>query len=204
MLNLCKINYLEFFKKHGVGVMTVKELFDFITDPAILEASIDQYLDTIAEQVTLRELHDIDPNSQVEDQVFKQAYIPQRLDEVYKFFLAAKFVMYLIAILNAFKSSHILQVLDIDKDMSEANAGEQHLLHKTLSGINADLPKVSAIPSNVPSPENEGNSDTENEDDEGESDEESEDNDKSKFVNSARPRDESPESKKVSTLKTIL
>lgn len=37
----------EFFVKHGVAVMTVRELFDFITDPSITSQNIDQYLDKV-------------------------------------------------------------------------------------------------------------------------------------------------------------
>lgn len=33
--------------KHGVAVMTVRELFDFITDPSITSQNIDQYLDKV-------------------------------------------------------------------------------------------------------------------------------------------------------------
>jgi RIO kinase 1 len=35
----------EFFKKKNVPVMTVKELFDFITDPTINETNVDDYLE---------------------------------------------------------------------------------------------------------------------------------------------------------------
>uniref|UniRef100_A0A665THJ5 Serine/threonine-protein kinase RIO1 n=1 Tax=Echeneis naucrates TaxID=173247 RepID=A0A665THJ5_ECHNA len=38
-------NVNEFFVKHGVAVMTVRELFDFITDPSITRNNIDQYLE---------------------------------------------------------------------------------------------------------------------------------------------------------------
>lgn len=37
----------EFFVKHGVAVMTVRELFDFITDPSITCSNMDQYLDKV-------------------------------------------------------------------------------------------------------------------------------------------------------------
>lgn len=33
--------------KHGVAVMTVRELFDFITDPSITCHNIDQYLEKV-------------------------------------------------------------------------------------------------------------------------------------------------------------
>lgn len=37
----------DFFVKHGVAVMTVRELFDFVTDPSITCHNIDQYLDKV-------------------------------------------------------------------------------------------------------------------------------------------------------------
>ncbi|MEQ2219389.1 hypothetical protein XENOCAPTIV_017041, partial [Xenoophorus captivus] len=50
----------DFFVKHGVAVLTVRELFDFVTDPSITSRNIEQYL----------------------DKVFKMAYIPRTLTEV--------------------------------------------------------------------------------------------------------------------------
>lgn len=38
----------EFFVKHGVAVMTVRELFDFITDPSINQNNMDQYLEKVS------------------------------------------------------------------------------------------------------------------------------------------------------------
>ena len=37
----------DFFKKHGVGVMTIRELFDFIVDPSITDETIDSYLEEV-------------------------------------------------------------------------------------------------------------------------------------------------------------
>ncbi|XP_046411883.1 serine/threonine-protein kinase RIO1 [Neodiprion fabricii] len=163
-------NITEFFKKHGVAVMTMKELFDFITDPNIVEDTMDEYLDALAEQVMLRESEEMDPNNQIEEQVFKQTYIPQRLNEV----------------------------VNIDKDISEANTGEQNLLRKTVYGLSIDLPKVTTVTSKIISTKSHDDSHTEESgEDESESDSESQNNDESKFVNSARPRDESPDSKKA-------
>lgn len=39
--------YPEFFVKRGVAVMTVRELFDFITDPSITQQNINQYLEKV-------------------------------------------------------------------------------------------------------------------------------------------------------------
>lgn len=37
----------DFFKKHGVAVMTIRELFDFIVDPTINDDSVDSYLEEV-------------------------------------------------------------------------------------------------------------------------------------------------------------
>ncbi|XP_031847910.1 RIO kinase 1 isoform X2 [Nomia melanderi] len=78
-------NITEFFKKNEVGVMTVKALFDFITDPTVTEENMDNYLDKISEQMTQKNEQQIDPMEQIEEQVFKEAYIPQNLTQVYNF-----------------------------------------------------------------------------------------------------------------------
>lgn len=37
----------DFFKKHGVAVMTIRELFDFIVDPTISDENVDSYLEEV-------------------------------------------------------------------------------------------------------------------------------------------------------------
>ncbi|XP_020580610.1 serine/threonine-protein kinase rio1-like [Phalaenopsis equestris] len=44
----------DFFKKHGVTVMSVKELFDFIIDTAIGEDDVDDYLDKAQQKIMER------------------------------------------------------------------------------------------------------------------------------------------------------
>uniref|UniRef100_A0A7N9CIH1 Serine/threonine-protein kinase RIO1 n=1 Tax=Macaca fascicularis TaxID=9541 RepID=A0A7N9CIH1_MACFA len=53
-------NVNDFFLKHSVAVMTVRELFEFVTDPSITHENMDAYL----------------------SKVFKRAYIPRTLNEV--------------------------------------------------------------------------------------------------------------------------
>ncbi|TKS79207.1 Serine/threonine-protein kinase RIO1 [Collichthys lucidus] len=75
-------NVNEFFVKRGVAVMTVRELFDFITDPSITCHNIDQYLEkamAIAAERTSEQRSDQD---RVDEEVFKKAYIPRTLTEV--------------------------------------------------------------------------------------------------------------------------
>lgn len=77
------IIFVEFFKKKDVAVMSLKSLFNFITDPTVSEENMEEYLDLASEKVT-QNSQSLDPEEEVEEQVFKQAYIPQRLDEVNK------------------------------------------------------------------------------------------------------------------------
>jgi len=73
------IFFSAFFKKYNVGVMTLQALFDFITDPTINENNMDEYLDIRMQEGN----EEKDPQQQeVEEAVFKQAYIPQRLTQV--------------------------------------------------------------------------------------------------------------------------
>ena len=45
MIAYCE--FQDFFKKHGVAVMTIRELFDFIVDPSISDESVDSYLELV-------------------------------------------------------------------------------------------------------------------------------------------------------------
>lgn len=58
--------------------MSLQALFDFITDPTINEKNMDEYLDIRMQEAN----EEIDPQQQIEEAVFKQAYIPQRLTQV--------------------------------------------------------------------------------------------------------------------------
>lgn len=170
-------NITAFFKKHNVGVMSLQALFDFITDPTVNEKNMDEYLNMWMQE----ENQEKDPQQQVEEAVFKQAYIPQRLT----------------------------QVINVERDINLAKSGKD-LIYKTLIGLKADLSKPAETPeilANKHKAESksieEGNDsctsseDNDYSDSENESETGSEDENKSKFVNSARPRNESPESRKA-------
>ncbi|XP_003706867.2 RIO kinase 1 [Megachile rotundata] len=168
-------NITEFFKKNEVGVMTVKALFDFITDPTVTEENMDKYLDAISEQMAQQNDQEIDPNQQIEEQVFKQAYIPQNLT----------------------------QVIDIERDIKLAKSGKEDLIYKTLVGLKADLSKpictpeiLTKVDKDTSDVEANNSSDESDHSDEDEDSEEGNENE-TKFINSARPRNESPESKKA-------
>jgi len=53
--------------------MTVKELFDFVTDPTVDDSNIDDYLDKSMKIATTRVITETE---KVDDEVFKHAYIP--------------------------------------------------------------------------------------------------------------------------------
>ena len=74
-------NVTDFFRKKEVSVMSVKELFDFVTDPSIASDDVHPYLEKMQEITTSR-VDEPTPEEQVEEQVFQQSFIPKRLDEV--------------------------------------------------------------------------------------------------------------------------
>lgn len=168
-------NITEFFKKNDVGVMSVKALFDFITDPTVTENNMDEYLDTMSDQIVQSTNHEVCPDKEIEEQVFKQAYIPQRLN----------------------------QVIDIERDIKLAKSGKEDLIYKTLIGLKADLSKPNESPEIIADKSKKNNVDnntaeeSESSDSEDSEEEQSSEENESKFVNSARPRNETPESKKA-------
>ncbi|XP_031779197.1 serine/threonine-protein kinase RIO1 [Nasonia vitripennis] len=182
-------NITDFFKKNKVAVMSVKDLFDFITDPTVNEKNIDEYLDKMSKMMENKST-DIDPEQQIEEEVFKNAYIPQRLTEV----------------------------IDIERDIRIAKAGKGDLVYKTLVGLKSDLSKPALVPEILSKKDKgtktlgkkEKSSDSHDEESDEESDgssyegtdeEDSEDESgsekESKFINSARPKHETAEERKL-------
>ncbi|XP_044255152.1 serine/threonine-protein kinase RIO1 [Tribolium madens] len=103
-------NISDFFKKKQVATMKIKDLFDFITDPNINEGNMEECLETLAEKAAQHT--EITSEEQVEEEVFKQAYIPKRLTEV----------------------------IDFERDINGAKSGlVDDLVYKTLIGLKADL-----------------------------------------------------------------
>ena len=78
-------NMSDFFRRNGVCVMTVKELFDFVTDVTITEQNVDEYLEKMQEKAIARGLGETSAEDEVLEAVFQQIFIPRTLDEVATF-----------------------------------------------------------------------------------------------------------------------
>lgn len=70
----------DFFRKNGVAVMTIRELFDFIVDPTIADEAVDSYLEEVQQKILAR--GDISAEEQIADSVFVQSFIPKTLEQV--------------------------------------------------------------------------------------------------------------------------
>lgn len=78
-------NVTDFFRKHSVCGLTVKELFDFVTDSSITDTNVDDYLDKAMSITAGRTLEEITQQDKVDEEVFKKIFIPRNLDEVVNF-----------------------------------------------------------------------------------------------------------------------
>ncbi|CAI9754391.1 unnamed protein product [Fraxinus pennsylvanica] len=75
------IHVSDFFRKHGIAVMTIRELFDFIVDPTIDDDSVDGYLEAVQQKILARG-DVISAEEEIADSVFVQSFIPKTLDHV--------------------------------------------------------------------------------------------------------------------------
>ncbi|GAU18014.1 hypothetical protein TSUD_51240, partial [Trifolium subterraneum] len=64
------IHVSDFFKKNGVGVMTLRELFDFIVDASIADDAVDSYLEKVQQKILAR--GDVSVEDEIADSVFAQ------------------------------------------------------------------------------------------------------------------------------------
>lgn len=103
-------NITEFFRKKDVATMTIKELFDFVTNPLINESNMEEYLEKLSEKASERSYEETSAQEQIENEVFKNIYIPKRLTEV----------------------------IDVERDIRKAKSGE-NLIYQTITGLKSDL-----------------------------------------------------------------
>ena len=112
-------NITDFFRKKGVCVMTMRELFNFVTDPSITNDNIEYYLEKAQEIAIQREITKESPEEQVEEEVFKQAYIPRTLDDV----------------------------VDFERDAKKVKEGDvEGIMYQTVIGLKADLSGAQTVP----------------------------------------------------------
>jgi RIO kinase 1 len=69
-------NVTDFFKKKDVATLSIRTLFDFIVDPNMTTEKVQNRLDELSEKAAT------EPYNEVDDEVFKKAYIPRTLTEV--------------------------------------------------------------------------------------------------------------------------
>jgi RIO kinase 1 len=77
-------NITDFFRKKGVNVLGLRDLFDFVVDATIKDGEQEAVLERLNERAEERKaaLGDKADEIDVEEEVFKQIYIPRTLDEV--------------------------------------------------------------------------------------------------------------------------
>ncbi|KAF4790941.1 Serine/threonine-protein kinase RIO1 [Turdus rufiventris] len=141
-------NVNDFFQKRNVAVMTVRELFEFITDPSITSENIDDYLSKAMEIASKRTEEERSSQDKVDEEVFKKAYIPRTLTEVK----------------NYERDVDIMMKLK-EEDMA-LNVQQDNILYQTVTGLKKDLSGVQKIPALL---EEADNSETDSDDDSGSS-----------------------------------
>ncbi|XP_060592591.1 serine/threonine-protein kinase RIO1-like [Ruditapes philippinarum] len=184
-------NVTEYFKKKGVSTLTVKELFDFVTDISITDDNLDDYLDKCMMITSNRTIDDVTEQDKIDEQVFKNAYIPRTLDAV----------------------------IDFERDFYKAKKGDTNeFLYSKISGLKTDLSGPQHVPTLLEDSKQEQNNDIEltsgvcehtveeindnegsdcgNESDDSDSTDDEEDDEENCKGTITRPRDESPNSKK--------
>ncbi|XP_076440993.1 serine/threonine-protein kinase RIO1-like [Babylonia areolata] len=75
-------NITTFFRNKGVATMLVKELFDFVTDLTITEHNMDAVLQAAMEKACSRSHLGMSEQDIIDEEVFKNAYIPRTLDQM--------------------------------------------------------------------------------------------------------------------------
>ncbi|KAM8966449.1 serine/threonine-protein kinase RIO1 [Pelodytes ibericus] len=161
-------NVNDFFVKYGVAVMTVRELFEFITDPSITEDNMDAYLDKAIERAAQRTEEERSSQDKVDEEVFKKAYIPRTLNEVKNFE----------------RDVDLMQKLK-EEDMS-LNTQQDNILYQTVTGLKTDLSGVQTVPTllqNTPHTQERGS----------DSDSDSDDGSASDSEEEIHPKDQNPQ-----------
>lgn len=152
-------NVNDFFQRHNVAVMTVRELFEFVTDPSITTDNINKYLDKAMEIASERTAEERSDQDKVDEEVFKKAYIPRTLNEVTHY------------------ERDVDTMMKKKEDTSSEDTNTDNILYQTVTGLRKDLSGVQTVPSileDSTKDESSGSEEEEDEDDEEKSGEETE------------------------------
>ena len=164
-------NLNEFFKKKGVNVLTVKEMFDFVVDIANLplndESLWEEELHRLSTLASKRTEDERSSQQEIEDEVFKQIFIPRSLLEVDFPERDIK------GIKSGSKEEAYQSVTGVKFDEEQNDSDEAPNLRRRNGSLSSEC--------DTGDEESSTNSDTE---------------EKSKFKDSHRPRTESPNSRK--------
>ncbi|XP_060100179.1 serine/threonine-protein kinase RIO1 isoform X2 [Heteronotia binoei] len=121
-------NVNDFFRKYSVAVMTVRELFEFVTDPSITSENMDAYLEKAMEIASQRTEEERSNQDNVDEEVFKKAYIPRTLTDVK----------------NYERDVDIMMKLK-EEDVA-LSAQQDNILYQTVTGLKKDLSGVQKVP----------------------------------------------------------
>ncbi len=112
-------NVTEFFRRNKVCVMTVKELFDFVTDVTITEANIEKYLELAQLRAAGRGPGEVSAEDEVSEAVFQKIFIPRTLDEVVRY----------------------------EQDFEKMQSGQgEDIAYSTVTGLKSDLSGPRTVP----------------------------------------------------------
>ena len=140
-------NVTSFFGRKGVDVFSEKRTFEFITDPngPVEQAKVIKALEKLTQTPDPAENKD-DQQQQVDEAVFRQAYMPQNLNEVYDFERDAQFVknteveplVYRNLLADPKKTAPGLQIADSATSAEDRTTEVQEGSGKSSSGDSAD------------------------------------------------------------------
>ncbi|CAN1753937.1 Serine/threonine-protein kinase RIO1 [Linum perenne] len=130
------VHVSDFFKKHGVAVMNIRELFGFIVDPSITDDSIDNYLEEVQKRITSRE---VTVEDEIADSVFVQVCL-QLFDTHRNYTRTNSFSIAVLCLFSfqAYIPKTLDRVKDAEEDVIRLTSGQNtdDLYYKVITGLN--------------------------------------------------------------------
>nr|XP_029480123.1 serine/threonine-protein kinase RIO1 [Oncorhynchus nerka] len=142
-------NVNDFFLKRGVAAMTLRELFEFVTDPSITSSNINLYLEKAMDIASKRTAEERSNQDSVNEEVFRNAYIPRTLTEVSHY------------------ERDVDAMTNMKDDESSHNMQNDNILYQTVTGLKKDLSGVQTVPALLQDCDVEESSSSEDEDEDG-------------------------------------